>query len=444
MEISAPATPGDEQGMTDEAWQSVLRAVDQTYSELVAHQERLESQNAELSAANRLIESVLASVSDILIVIDRDGTVAEASASLLALVDGGAEAVIGQHAAQIFDAAGAGQLTEALSRLKLHPAETRFEAAIPTTTGAQPFDIVLSARIDARERFGGAVLSGRPLGELRRAYAELELSHEQLKQAQSQIVRNEKLASLGRLLAGVAHELNNPISFVYASVHALEKYVGQFETYFQQVQAGAAREELMQLRTELKLERALANLGTAIHGAREGAERVRDIVADLRRLSSEGSGERVDFDLAETARVGARWVERGSKPGVVVGFSGAPSLLVRGVPGHVQQIVMNLVQNAIDAVDGQKAPQVTIALARHEGMARLTVSDNGPGIPEAQRAAVFDPFFTTKPVGKGTGLGLSISAKIADEHGGQLALLPDGPGATFVLDLPLAERPGDS
>ena len=73
----------------------------------------------------------------------------------------------------------------------------------------------------------------------------------------------------------------------------------------------------------------------------------------------------------------------------------------------------------------------------------MTVSDNGPGIPDEQRAAVFDPFFTTKPVGKGTGLGLSISAKIADEHGGQLSLLP-GPGAVFVLDLPLADTPGEA
>ncbi|APX23011.1 MAG: PAS domain-containing sensor histidine kinase [Rhodobacteraceae bacterium] len=443
MDPLATDSPGDQTAMTDEAWQSVLRAVDQTYSELVAHQERLEDQNAELSAAKRLIESVMASVSDILIVIDRDGTVAEASASLRGLVGGEAGAVIGQPATGVFDTAGAELLAAALGRLRLHHAVTHFEASIPTETGAQPFDIALSPRIDARDRFAGAVLSGRPLGELRRAYAELELSHEQLKQAQSQIVRNEKLASLGRLLAGVAHELNNPISFVYASVHALEKYVGQFETYFQQVQSGAPREDLVRLRNDLKLERALGNLSTAIHGAREGAERVRDIVADLRRLSSEGSGERVAFDLAETARVGARWVERGSKTGVAVTFSGEEALRVCGVPGHVQQIVMNLVQNAIDAVDGVPDPAVRIDLDRAAGMARLTVSDNGPGIPEAQRAAVFDPFFTTKPVGKGTGLGLSISAKIADEHGGQLSLLP-GPGAVFLLELPLAHEPGES
>ena len=107
MDPLATDSPGDQTAMTDEAWQSVLRAVDQTYSELVAHQERLEDQNAELSAAKRLIESVMASVSDILIVIDRDGTVAEASASLRGLVGGEAGAVIGQPATGVFDTAGA-------------------------------------------------------------------------------------------------------------------------------------------------------------------------------------------------------------------------------------------------------------------------------------------------------------------------------------------------
>jgi two-component system sensor histidine kinase HupT/HoxJ len=92
--------------------------------------------------------------------------------------------------------------------------------------------------LDDRGRVIGHVLTGRPLGELRRAYAELEHSHDELKAAQALLVRNEKLASLGRLLAGVAHELNNPISFVYANTHALDRYASKFETYFERVQAG--------------------------------------------------------------------------------------------------------------------------------------------------------------------------------------------------------------
>ena len=254
-----------------------------------------------------------------------------------------------------------------------------------------------------------------------------------------QLVRNEKLASLGRLLAGVAHELNNPISFVYASTHALEKYATRFETYFERVQAGASREELVALRAELKLERDLKNLRQAIAGARDGSERVRDIVNDLRRLSASGTGDAVAFDLVDVARVAANWVERGSKANIALRFTGLPSLTLRGIPGHVQQIVMNLVQNAFDAMEGRAGAALTVHVSTEGPVARLEVIDNGPGVPEDTAAAIFDPFFTTKPVGQGTGLGLSISHKIAEEHGGALSLhpAPEGTGACFRLELPL-------
>ncbi|EPX75416.1 sensor histidine kinase [Salipiger mucosus] len=422
--------------ISDETWGEVLTAVDRTYAELVAYQERLERQNEELHQARRFIESVLGSVSDIMVVIGRDGAVEEVSASLLRVVEAAPGAVAGRPAARLFTDEGAARLAAALDDLRLSRESATFEAELMTPAGAQPFEIALSARLSDRGRFVGAVLTGRPLGELRRAYAELERSHRQLKEAQSQLVRNEKLASLGRLLAGVAHELNNPISFVYASVLALEKYVGQFETYFQRVQEGAPRAELVELRAELKLERNLRNLSQAIHGARDGAERVRDIVADLRRLSSDGTGERVPFDLVETARVAARWVERGSKSGIDVHYEGPESLPYEGAPGQIQQIVMNLVQNAMDAVQEVAAPRLVMRIEAHDGMARLTVQDNGPGVPDDLRAAIFDPFFTTKPVGQGTGLGLSISAKIAQEHGGRLVVGP-GPGGSFALELPM-------
>lgn len=195
-------------------------------------------------------------------------------------------------------------------------------------------------------------------------------------------MRNEKLASLGRLLAGVAHELNNPISFVYANTHALERYVTRFETYFERVQDGAEREELVALRSELKLERNLRNLRDAIQGASEGAERVRDIVADLRRLSADGTAAADAFDLVDTARVAAHWVERGSKSGVTTRFTGLDNLTIRGTPGHVQQIVMNLVQNAMDAVRDLDDPVVGIHVEREADRAILTVTDNGPAWPQ--------------------------------------------------------------
>ncbi|MCB1389617.1 MAG: PAS domain-containing protein [Rhodobacteraceae bacterium] len=428
---------------SDDAWLSVLAAYDRTYAELASHHALLERQNEELQTQRRFIASILGAVNDIMVVLGRDTRVEEASASFAAAVRRDPAALAGLRITDVFDAEGAARLDAALADLKLQRSAARFEANVMTPEGPAPFDIALSARVNDRGRLIGAVLIGRPLAELRRAYSELETSHRQLKEAQTQLVRNEKLASLGRLLAGVAHELNNPISFVYASTHALDRYVSRFETYFQRVEAGAPREELVALRGELKLERDLKNLREAIVGARDGAERVRDIVADLRRLSASGTGEKVAFDLVDTARVAARWVERGSKSGIEAQFTGLPDLTVQGVPGHIQQIVMNLVQNAMDAMKGQPDARLTVRIDRQGDRAILAVSDNGPGVPDEQAASIFDPFFTTKPVGQGTGLGLSISHKIAEEHGGRLSLCaaPGASGACFRLELPLGDGP---
>ena len=422
---------------TDEAWTDVLAAVDRTYADLIAHQQKLEEQSEQLHELRRFVGSVMGSVSEIMAMVDRDGLIEEVSASLSDTTRSEPAALIGSDLAQLFVPAGAKAITEALTALRLSRSAAHFEADVMTADGPAPFEITLSARVNDSGRLIGAVLVGRPLGELRQAYSELEQSPQRLQEAQTQLVRNEKLASLGRLLAGVAHELNNPISFVYANTHALERYVTRFETYFERVQDGAEREELVALRSELKLERNLRNLRDAIQGASEGAERVRDIVADLRRLSADGTAAADAFDLVDTARVAAHWVERGSKSGVTTRFTGLDNLTIRGTPGHVQQIVMNLVQNAMDAVRDLDDPVVGIHVEREADRAILTVTDNGPGVAAEHRDAIFDPFFTTKPVGQGTGLGLSISHKIAEEHGGSLSLRP-GPDGAFRLALPLS------
>ena len=441
-----------EAGLGDQVWIDVLSAMDRTYADLVEHQEQLERQHAELTRLHGFLASVFASVSDIIIVASRGGLVEEASASLEALLAPLGGAVAGRAVTSLFAAADRADLQAAMALAGQMRRPVTIEARIETGGGEAPLELSLSPRLDDRGRVAGMVLTGRPLGELRQAYAALARSHAELQVAQAGLVRNEKLASLGRLLAGVAHELNNPISFVYANAHALERYVTKFETYFEQVSAGASREDLVLLREQLRLDREVKNLRLAVAGASSGAARVRDIVEDLRRLSSDGTGEMVDLDLVETARVAASWVVRGLKQGVTLRFTGAPLLMVRARAGHIQQVVMNLMQNALNALDGVDAPELRLSFGVLEGRGVIEVADNGPGVPEALAQAIFDPFFTTKPVGRGTGLGLSISHKIAQEHGGALRLcrgcaalpLPDlaeGPlkGACFRLDLPLAE-----
>lgn len=434
--LATPFLSHLDQNMGDQAWGEVIAAMDQTYAELVNYQAQLESRNSELESMRDFLESVLASVSDILIVTARNGQIEQVSASVSARCAQDADALRGLSVTGLFSDADAMQ--DALEQCRSTRSPVTLELDLLGSPAPMPYELVIAPRRGEHRRVIGFVLTGRSVGELRQAFEELDLSHQEMKQMQGQLVRNEKMASLGRLLAGVAHELNNPISFVYANAHALERYATKFETYFDHVAEGASRGDLIALREELRLDRELRNLREAVRGAREGAERVRDIVQDLRRLSADGGGEIAEFDLVEVSRIAADWVVRGRAEGVTLVHEGASSILLRGRAGHIQQVVMNLVQNALDVLEGRADGRITLTCFTEGDKAVLQVSDNGPGIPTELQATVFDPFFTTKPVGKGTGLGLSISHKIAAEHGGALHLCRvSQDGACFRLELPL-------
>ena len=206
--------------LTDSVWLDVLDAVDKTYIDLIDYQERLERQNTELEDLRQFLASILGSVTDVLIATSRGGVIEETSASLSQQTGLGRQALVGRYISDLFDPANRAMLEQAIFHVQSTRSPVTLELGLMTATEdglrPSPLELNLSARVDDRARVVGMVLSGRPLGELRQAYADLGRSHEALKTTQSQLVRNEKLASLGRLLAGVAHELNNPISFVYA------------------------------------------------------------------------------------------------------------------------------------------------------------------------------------------------------------------------------------
>lgn len=427
----------DSHHLQQDTWNEVLVAVDKTYAELVDYQERLEAQNHELNALRRFLSSVLASISDYIVVIDRDGDITEAGTAICEAV--GADVVSFKRRAikDVFQSEEGADLNVHLAYVISARQTVTIHAHLLGGAKPEPVELKISPQFDRRRKVIGAVLTARPMGELRRAFAKLEESHEQLKQAQVQLVRNEKLASLGRLLAGVAHELNNPISFVYANTHAMEKYIDRFEQYFDQVEQGASRQDLIELRKQLKLDREIRNLRVAIDGARDGSKRVRDIVEELRRLSADGAGEFERFDLVDLVRNALNWIERGGKQELSVEFRGEQTAFAVARIGHIQQVLLNLIQNAADAMEGLEAPRIVFDFAVEPDQIHFTIADNGPGIEEAMADKIFDPFFTTKDVGRGTGLGLSISHKIVEEHGGDLRLLrAEQGGACFRLSLP--------
>ena len=275
---------------------------------------------------------------------------------------------------------------------------------------------------------------------LRAAYEELQKAHEDLKRTQQQLLQSAKMASLGRLVAGVAHELNNPISFVLGNVHALRRYAERLQVYLDAVHDGEPPDELSRIREELRIDRVLEDLTPLIAGTIEGAERTSDIVDGLKRFSAVDREPDRFLDLADVVQRAVRWVAKGGPANFRVVLALPPELPVIGSPAQLQQVMMNLVQNALDATVSGGDPGVEIGGAVRDGMVELTVRDRGPGISPEHLPRLFEPFFTTKPIGKGTGLGLAISYGLVERHGGTLTAAnhPDG-GAVFTLRLPAAE-----
>ena len=433
--FEAVGAPAD----AEQAWIAVIHKMDETYADLVAQQVALEEKNAALEEAQGFIAGVMGSMTDVLIACDLEGRIEQVNLAAERMLDRPGRALVAQRLADLLDESSPTTFDDVRRAAEQRGRIVDREFAFATTDGPLPVSVNGSIRFDTRGRAVGIVLVGRPIGELRRAYRELASAHERLKETQQQLVQSEKMASLGRLVAGVAHELNNPISFVYGNAHAMRRYATGLVAYLEAMHAGADRATLDRKRSELRIDRSLADIEGTLDGIFEGAERVRDIVADLRRFSSDRKDAREPFDLGAVLKAAVAWVAAAQAPDLDIRFALPADFLAVGHPGHVHQVAMNLVQNAVDAMEGMPARRLEVGGRREGETVVATIRDTGPGIPADVLPRIFDPFFTTKPVGKGTGLGLSISYRIVQENGGTLeAQNAAGGGAELVLTLPAA------
>ncbi len=423
---------------SEDAWIEVIQKMDAVYAELVQNQADLEGKNAALEEAQTLISSVFSSMADVLAVCDRLGRIQRVNSALERATGLSEAELAGQPLSAIFDTQSADKAGQMLARLHVDGAVADCEMNLKDPAGVPaPFAMNCSARFDHRGRYAGSVMVGRPLGELRRAYKRLDKAHRELQQAQQHLVFSEKMAALGRLVAGVAHELNNPISFVFANMHALKKYGLRVRRYLEAVNAGMRGDELEALREELKIGRVLADIEPLIDGTLEGATRASEIVQDLRRLSSTQAEPAEEFNLKRVIGTAASWVVKTARAKPEVALDVPEDLTAVGPRGAVHQILVNLIQNSLDAMAGLEAPIIEIGAAQSGEWIAIGVRDHGPGIaPEAMRK-LFEPFFTTKPLGKGLGLGLYVSYGLAGDIGGQLCASnhPEG-GAVFTLCIP--------
>ncbi|MEW8015463.1 MAG: ATP-binding protein [Candidatus Sedimenticola endophacoides] len=406
---------------TERAWIEVIHKMDSVYADLVRYQVQLEEKNSALEEAYQFINSVLAAMTDVLIVCDTDAVVLQVNSALERLTGKPESSFLGRPLEALFgveSAALVDRFPERLGSASLIDCEV---SLICADGGSAPLAMNCSSRYDHEGGLVGMVLIGRPVGELRRAYDDLNRAHQELQQTQQQLVHSEKMASLGRLVAGVAHELNKPISVVFGNMHALQRYGSRITRYLAEVAGEADTPRLLRLRDELKIGRILDDMGPLIDGTLEGAERVSDIVQDLRRYSGGQREGRSRFDLPAVIRKAVKWVTRASRVTARIRYQLPKRVEIEGRKGQVHQILVNLVQNALDAMAQLEQPELTISGELTQGTIRVRVADCGPGIPAHELPHVFDPFFTSKPVGQGTGLGLYISYGLARDLGGTCA-----------------------
>lgn len=444
-----PETPrvdpaaGRPEGVDEAAWLDVIHKMDEVYSQLIADEVALEEKNAALEQSQQFIFGLLASMSDVLVACNRAGEIEETNAALCALVGKPESALRGRPVqALLADADAAARMAALVEQVNAERRAASAELDLLDAQGQRvPVDFNCSLRRDAQGRALGHVFVGRPMGEIKRAYHQLRETHEALKRTQQQLLHSEKMASLGRLVAGVAHELNNPISFVLGNVDALRRYAERLQQYLGAVQAASLPADVQALRAKLRIDALLADLPSLIEGMSEGARRTAEIVNGLRRFSVIDREERVRVELGGVVERAIHWVRKGTAPAFEVAWSPpAEPVDVLGSAGQLLQVAMNLIQNAADACADRPQPRLAITLATQPGWAQIDFADNGAGIAPEHLSRVFDPFFTTKPVGKGTGLGLSISYGIVEQHGGTLAVASTpGQGACFTLRLPLAD-----
>ncbi len=275
----------------------------------------------------------------------------------------------------------------------------------------------------------------------------LEESLKQLKDQQRVLVQNEKLAMLGTLAAGIAHEINNPMAFVHANLESLTDYLESYQKLVelqrealtlapdQQEVAGA---KIAKHVADADLEFFEEELPELLEDTRDGLERVREIVGNLRSFARTHTQERQAADIVAGLQSTLKLLNSQFRTEVIVQQELQPLPMVQCNLSELNQVFLNLLVNAGHAVEGRKGATIGVATAVAGGQVMIKISDNGLGMSEEVKEQVFVPFFTTKPVGKGTGMGMSIAYGIIVDHGGEIEVeSTEGEGTTFTIKLPI-------
>ncbi|ELS34542.1 MULTISPECIES: ATP-binding protein [Pseudanabaena] len=276
---------------------------------------------------------------------------------------------------------------------------------------------------------------------LRESNQQLQQTVAELKNTQAQLIHSEKMSSLGQLVAGIAHEMNNPINFICGNIGYIHAQLLEILELLKLYQDESDPSDKIKTKVkEIDLEFLVGDLPNTLSSVKKGAERINQIVLSLRNFSRLDEAKKKESDLHEGLDNTLLLLQHRLKHiHIKREYDDLPMLDCNA--SQLNQVFMSIITNAIDAVEGvmqERSPEITIRTELSDRAIAVKVIDNGVGINQEVQNSIFDPFFTTKPVGKGVGLGLSVSYNIVREHGGELQVVPREVGTECIIKLPIS------
>ncbi len=404
-----------------------------------------------IETAKREWEQSIDCIRDVVILVDAEGLILRCNKTFNTLTGKTFEEIIGRHWEEVMSDGQFSSKSHSEQSEFFHKSGKWFKRSVyhveSDSESFAPDSVITLQDITESKKMTEILKCNQKM--LEKKNAELAKAYENIKMSQSQILQQEKMASIGQLAAGVAHEINNPIGFITSNLNTLTRYIGKISEFVKEQSAFAEKykkgfaaaddvDGIEKKRQSLKIDYIMEDIGTLIGESLDGAERVKRIVQDLKNFSRTDETEYkiADINAGIESTINIIWNELKYKASLTKEFGNIPHTKCN--PGQLNQVFMNLLMNAVQSIE--KQGEIKVRTWHENNLIKIAVSDTGSGIPPEKLGRIFEPFFTTKEVGKGTGLGLSIVYDIIKKHDGNIAVdSAVGKGTTFTVSIPIVE-----